>query len=247
MIPQMRAVLLVSGLALAASMPASYLAAQSPSKPDPRAEIARKIPGVKADDLRPSPIPGVFELTRGTEIAYISNDGKYAITGDLIDLSTSDNLSEKHRRDARVKLLSSFPETQMLTFAPKNPKYTVTVFTDIDCGYCRKLHSQIAEYNRLGIGVHYLFYPRSGPGTDSWKKAEQVWCSPNRNEALTRAKRGEALSAKACASSPVARHYDLGQSFDIRGTPAIVTSKGEMLPGYVEPAVLAQHLQPAAR
>ena len=93
----------------------------------------------------------------------------------------------------------------MLIFGPKDPRYTVTVFTDVDCAYCRRLHSQIAEYNRLGIRVRYLFYPRSGPNTDSWTKAEEVWCSDNRNDALTRAKLGEELKAKPCAGNPVAR------------------------------------------
>ena len=132
----------------------------------------------------------------------------------------------------------------MLVFGPKDPKYTVTVFTDVDCGYCRKLHSQIAEYNRLGIRVRYLFWPRSGPDTESWTKAEQVWCSANRGEALTRAKRGETLNAPTnCSGLPVAREYELGKEIGIRGTPAIVLGSGEMLPGYLPPAQLLQQLR----
>lgn len=218
-------------------------------KKDPRSAIAAKIPGAKAEDLRPSPIPGVYELMRGTDAAYVSADGKYAIAGDLYDLGSNANLTETRRRDARLKLLARVPESQMLVFSPKSPKYTVTVFTDVDCGYCRKLHGEMAEYNRLGIKVRYLFYPRSGPNTESWTKADEVWCSPNRNDALTRAKRGEDLKVKSktCAGSPVERHYALGQEMDLRGTPAIMLATGEMLPGYVPPAVLAKHLATAAR
>ena len=95
-------------------------------------------------------------------------------------------------------MLNSVPESQMVVFSPKDPKYTVTVFTDIDCGYCRKLHSEMAKYNELGIRVRYLFYPRTGPNTESWSKAVAVWCSPNRNEALTRAKRGEDIKMNKC-------------------------------------------------
>jgi thiol:disulfide interchange protein DsbC len=213
------------------------------AKADPRIELAGKIPGTKPEDLRASPIPGVYELMRGTDIAYVTMDGKYAIAGDLYELSSNNNLSETRRRDVRAKLISAVPESQMLVFSPKDPKYTITVFTDVDCGYCRKLHSQIAEYNRLGIRVRYMFYPRSGPDTDSWHKAEEVWCSPNRNEALTRAKHGEDLKVKACPDSPVARHYELGRELDVRGTPAIFTSQGDLLPGYVPPALLAQELK----
>ena len=211
---------------------------------DPRADIAAKIPGAKADELRESPIPGVYELARGTDIAYVSEDGKYAIAGDLYDMGSNANLTEKTRRSERVKLLAAMPESQMVVFGPKDPKYTVSVFTDVDCGYCRKLHSQIAEYNRMGIKVRYLFFPRSGPNTESWEKAEEVWCSNNRGEALTRAKRSEEITGpKHCANSPVAKQYALGQEVGVHGTPAILLDSGEMLPGYLPPQMLAQHLK----
>jgi thiol:disulfide interchange protein DsbC len=232
-------------LAIAGVTAAFTTLAAEPAKPgaDPRIELASKIPGTKPEDLRPSPIPGIYELMRGTDIAYVSTDGKFAIAGDLYDLGSNNNLSETRRRDVRAKLIAAVPETQMLVFSPKDPKYTITVFTDVDCGYCRKLHSQMAEYNRLGIRVRYMFYPRTGPDTDSWHKAEEVWCSSNRNEALTRAKRGEDLKVKSCPDSPIARHYQLGREMDLRGTPAIITSQGDMLPGYVPPALLAQELK----
>jgi len=227
----------------AVEQPAKAEAAAPAGKADPRAELASKIPGTKAEDLKPSPIPGIYELMRGTDAAYVSADGKYAIAGDLFDLGSNSNLTETRRKNVRAKLISAIPENQMLVFSPKDPKYTITVFTDVDCGYCRKLHSEIAEYNRLGIRVRYMFYPRSGPDTDSWHKAEEVWCSSNRNEALTRAKRGEDLKVKSCPDSPVARHYELGRELDVRGTPAIFTSEGDLLPGYVPPALLAQELK----
>jgi thiol:disulfide interchange protein DsbC len=223
-----------------------YTAAVHADQPtDPRAQIASKIPGVRAEDLRPSPITGIYELTRGTDIAYVTTDGKYAISGDLIDLVKNDNLTETRRRDARAKLIGAIPESEMLVFGPREPKYTVTVFTDVDCAYCRQLHSQISDYNRLGIRVRYLFYPRTGPNTESWTKAEEVWCSSNRNEALTLAKRGAALQAKACPNNPVARHYALGRDFGLQGTPAIVLANGELIGGYLTPLELAQHLKEA--
>jgi len=215
--------------------------------PDPRERIARqiasRIPGVRAEELHASPIPGIYELARGTDIAYISSDGRYAISGDLIEVASNDNLTEARRREARAKLIEAIPESQMVVFGPRNPRYTITVFTDVDCAYCRQLHSQIAQYNQLGIRVRYLFYPRSGPNTESWTKAEEVWCSANRNDALTNAKRGIPLAAKPCANNPVARHYALGQDFGLQGTPAIVMPSGELVAGYLPPAALAQHLK----
>jgi thiol:disulfide interchange protein DsbC len=229
-----------------ASMPAAPAAATVPAAAtDPRVAVASKIPGTRPDDLHTTPIQGIYELTRGTDIAYVTSDGKYAISGDLIDLVKNDNLTEARRRDMRAKALDSIPESDMLVFGPHDPKYTVTVFTDVDCAYCRQLHSQIAQYNQLGIRVRYLFFPRTGPNTESWTKAEQVWCSTNRNEALTQAKKGQPLATKPCANNPVAKDYAMGQDFDLKGTPAIVMANGELLPGYLPPLALAQHLRDA--
>ena len=230
----------VCALSLAVLLSAAASYADTPA--DPRAEIAAKIPGVRAEDLHPTPIAGIYELSRGTEFAYVTADGKYAIGGDLIDLSKNDNLTESHRRALRTQMIGAIPESDMLVFGPRDPRYTITVFTDVDCGYCRQLHSQIAEYNRLGIRVRYLFFPRTGPNTESWTKAEEVWCSGNRNEALTLAKRGAPLQAKVCPNNPVARHYALGRDFGLQGTPAIVLADGELISGYVPPGDLAQHL-----
>jgi thiol:disulfide interchange protein DsbC len=216
--------------------------AKADAKADPRTELATRI-GAHPEELRASPVPGLYELTRGSDIAYVTADGKYAFTGDLIELANNNNLTEHHRRELRVKALATFPESEMLIFGPKDPKYTVTVFTDVDCPYCRKLHSQIAQYNQLGVRVRYLLYPRTGPNTESWTKAEQVWCSSDRNDALTRAKLGQDLKTKVCANNPVAKSYALGQDFAVQGTPAIIMSDGEMLPGYLPPEALVKHLQ----
>jgi thiol:disulfide interchange protein DsbC len=232
-------------LALLGAFASIAFSADEPAQSvDPRVAVAKNIQGATPEELRATPIPGIWELDRGADMIYVTADGKYAITGDLYDLPKNANLSEARRKDAREKLLAGIPESDMLIFGPKNLKYTVTVFTDVDCPYCRKLHSQIAEYNRLGVRVRYLFYPRSGPDTESWAKAEQVWCSTNRNDALTKAKLGQELkSPKSCGNSPVARDYALGQKFDIKGTPAIVLNNGEMLGGYLSPMQLVQRLQ----
>jgi len=223
------------------------IAPQPAAKVDPRVEIASRIPGVKPDDLRATPIPNIFEMTRGSEIAYVTTDGKYAISGDMIDLAKKSDLTEARRRDIRVAQIGAIPESEMIVFGPTSPKYTITVFTDVDCAYCRELHRQIGEYNRLGIRVRYIFYPRTGPNTESWTKAEEVWCSSNRNEALTRAKLDQPLKAKPCANNPVARTYTLGQDFGLQGTPAIVLADGEMIGGYLGPNELLQELKKAQR
>jgi thiol:disulfide interchange protein DsbC len=227
----------------AATKPAVPSPAASPAKADPRAVIVNKLGGIKLEDVRMSPVSGVYEVTRDAEISYLSADGRYAILGDMIDVDSEDNISESRRRSIRARIIDAVPENEMLVYSPKNPKYTITVFTDIDCGYCRRLHSQIAEYNRLGIRVRYLFFPRSGPDTPSWHKAEAVWCASNRNDALTRAKNGEELKSPKCPAGIIKRDFDLGQRLDVDGTPAIILASGEMLPGYAPPTQLAKYLK----
>jgi thiol:disulfide interchange protein DsbC len=213
------------------------------AKTDPRAVIVKKIDGIRLEDVRMSPVNGIYEVTHDSDISYLSSDGRYAILGDMIDLDSDANLSESRRRGIRARMIETVPENEMLVFSPKDPKYTITVFTDIDCGYCRRLHSQIAEYNRLGIRVRYMFFPRSGPDTESWHKAESVWCASNRNEALTRAKNGEEVKSPKCPTEIVKRDYELGNKLSVQGTPAIFLASGEMLPGYAAPGELAKYLK----
>jgi len=237
---------LLAGTALAqtgvAANPVSAPAAPA-GKTDPRADIVKKIDGLKLEDVRMTPVNGIYEITRGSEISYTTSDGRYVILGDMVDIDSDQNLSENRRRTIRQRLIDTVPESEMLVFSPKNPKYTITVFTDIDCGYCRRLHSQIAEYNRLGIRVRYLFYPRTGPDTDSWHKAESVWCAPNRLDALTRAKNGEEIKSPKCPTDIVKRDWELGHKLAVEGTPAIFLASGEMLPGYAPPTTLLQYLK----
>jgi thiol:disulfide interchange protein DsbC len=210
---------------------------------DPRADIARKIPGTKVEELKPTPIPGMYELTRGTDIGYVTSDGRFYFGGDLYDIQQGVNLTDASRNGARRNLLATIPESETITFSPANPKYTITVFTDVDCGYCRKLHSEIKDINRLGVRVRYVFYPREGPGSESWHLAEAVWCSADRADALTRAKRGENIAVQKCGATPVARQYELGEKLNIRGTPGIFTASGDYIPGYLPPGKLLEQIK----
>lgn len=207
-----------------------------------RADVAKKI-GAKPEELRPSPVDGIYEYAQGTDIGYVTSDGRYFFGGDLYEVDKRVNLTDARRSDVRQKLLEGVPESEMIVFAPAATKYTITVFTDVDCGYCRKLHSEIRELNNLGVRVRYMFYPRSGPGTESWKTAEAVWCSKNRNDALTRAKKGEAIEAKGCGATSVMRQYELGEELGVRGTPGIFTTTGSYISGYAPPAQLLAQIK----
>lgn len=207
-----------------------------------RAEVAKKI-GAKPEELRPSPVDGIYEYAQGTDIGYVTGDGRYFFGGDLYEVEKRVNLTDARRSEVRQRLLQAVPESEMIVFAPAVTKYTITVFTDVDCGYCRKLHNEIRELNNLGVRVRYMFYPRSGPGTESWKTAEAVWCAKNRNDALTRAKKGETIDTKSCGATPVMRQYELGEELGVRGTPGIFTTKGAYISGYAPPAQLLAQIK----
>lgn len=195
----------------------------------------------------PSPVNGWYTIRKGAIVAYISADGKYLMQGDLIDLDAQVNLTESSRNDSRRELLASYPEDQMIVFSPQNKRYSVSVFTDIDCTFCRRLHSQIDDYLAAGIEVRYLLYPRSGPASPSWTKAEQVWCADNRNEALTLAKLEQAFATHSCDASIITSHYSMGQDVGLRGTPAIVLEDGSLISGYLPPPQLAEALATTAQ
>jgi len=228
--------------ALAAADPKPEAKANGKASADPRADIARRL-DVSVDAVRPSVIAGLYEVAHGGEVLYVTTDGRYAITGDLYDTDNAKNLTDVRRTETRYAALKTVGDDDAIIFAPKSPRYTITVFTDVDCQYCRKLHSEIAEYNRLGVKIRYLFYPRGGPGSESWRKAELVWCSANRQDALTRAKQGAAITGALCKNTPVGRTYELGQELGIRGTPGIFTDRGVYLPGYYPPAQLIEKLK----
>jgi thiol:disulfide interchange protein DsbC len=235
--------ILVLGLGLLGPIARVHSADQAAA--DPRVALLKLLPaGSKLEDLHPSPIPGIYEFTQGAEISYLTADGKYFFDGNVYDMGTRQNLTEERRTKARMALINAVPESQMLIFSPKNPQYTITVFTDVDCQYCRKLHSEMAQLNQLGVRVRYMFYPRTGPNTESWRKAEAVWCSANRNDALTRAKAGAPVdTSKSCGATPVAAEYALGQSIGVQGTPAIVTDGGDYINGYMPPHELVEQIK----
>ena len=150
--------------------------------------LAKIIPNQKPDAITKSPISGLFEVTYGPEIMYVTGDGRFLIQGDLVDLESKKNLTEDKRSVGRLKLIDTIDPATMITFAPKKVKHIVTVFTDIDCPYCRKMHSQIADYLNRGIEIRYLAFPRSGLNTPSYYKAVSVWCADDRKEALSKKK-----------------------------------------------------------
>lgn len=206
-----------------------------------KAAIQSLVPGATIDSIADAAIPGFYEVVVQGQIVYVSDDGKYLIQGSIFDIEGKTDLTETARADLRRDVLAAAPKDQRIAYPAENPKHVVTVFTDIDCGYCRRMHQQMAEYNKLGISVEYLFFPRAGIGSESWDKAVSVWCADDRAKALTDAKAGQTIDKKEC-SNPVDKDYALGQKIAVNGTPAVFAPDGTQLGGYLPPDQMLQRL-----
>ena len=207
-----------------------------------RQALAKAMPSVAVGSIKPAEINGLYEVTIGGNIVYVSGDGKYLLQGHLVDVAARTDLTEEKLSGARKQAIDKLGVDKMIVFKPKISKYTVSIFTDIDCGYCRKLHSEIDQYMAEGITIQYLFFPRAGKGSDSYHKAVSVWCADDRKAALTAAKKGNTPPAKTCAN-PVDEHMQLAEDFEVKGTPMIVTEKGNIFPGYLPAKQLAEALE----
>lgn len=208
-----------------------------------RAKLSKTL-AIPIQVVRPSPLAGIYEIQAGMNFGYVSADGEYLIEGDLVRLSTGEAITEKARKVVRLDAIKKIGVDNMIVFAPPADKikHTITVFTDLDCGYCRMLHSQIAEYNAKGIAIQYAFFPRTGPNTESFFKAENVWCSADKKAALTQAKAGAAIPDAPKCKNPILDQYNIGAGIGVRGTPSLILEDGEMIPGYQPPDQLAQVL-----
>ena len=206
------------------------------------ARLEALAPGLAPDHVVETPMTGVYEARFGSIIVYLSGDGRYMLQGDLVDLESGRNITEEARGSMRAETVGGLGEASMIVFAPETVKHTVTVFTDVDCGYCARLHRQMADYNRLGIEIRYVAFPRAGIGSSTYDTMVSVWCAADQHTAMTHAKAQIPIETASC-DNPVREHYEAGRTIGVSGTPALVLESGELIPGYVPPEDLASRLE----
>jgi len=207
--------------------------------------IRAMAPTAESIAISETPIDGILQVQINGDIVYISADGNYMFQGRIIDMDTREDLTEASKSELRQKLIQGIDPSRQITFSPEDPDYELMVFTDIDCGYCRKLHAQMDEYNKHGIAIHYMSFPRAGVGSRSYEKAVSVWCAADPQLALTQAKLGSEPDPEQC-DNPVAEQYQMGIELGVTGTPALLTSSGQLIPGYVPPEQLRARLDKMA-
>ncbi len=195
--------------------------------------------------IKQSQLPNIFEVMYGTEVVYFSADAKYFIAGDMIELETRTNLSDFAKQSVRKEIMNR-EDFKPVVFKAKDEKHILTVFTDIDCGYCAKLHREMPQINAKGITVEYLMFPRAGLQSKSYEKAVSMWCADDQQQSMTDAKERREITSKTC-ENPIASQYNLGQEVGVTGTPALVTSTGKLIPGYMPADRLAAMLDAEAK
>ncbi|CAH9049560.1 Thiol:disulfide interchange protein DsbC [Pseudoalteromonas holothuriae] len=212
----------------------------APMAIEPIAESFAKL-GIIVNSVEGSPIPGLKTVLTNKGVLYASPDGKYLMQGNMINLETRTNVTENALSGVRKEGVSQYQDS-MIVYKAENEKHQITVFTDITCGYCRKLHRELDDYLSAGITVKYLAYPRGGLRGSGYEDLRNVWCAKDAAQALTDAKAGQDVAKVENCSAPVAEHYQLGQSFGLSGTPAIILDDGTLIPGYQPAAELSKML-----
>lgn len=200
-----------------------------------RKELSKRLPGVEITSLTKTPLNGLYQVVSGSQVVYMTKDARYMIDGDLVDLTNKRNHTEDAKSGIRLTALNTLGEDNMLIYTPEKVKHTVTVVTDINCPYCRRLHDEMDEYLKLGVRVRYIFMPLKGK--DDYNTTVSVWCSKDKNLSLDIAKAGGSIESKTCAN-PIKKQLELAREIGVRGTPAIILEDGTMLPGYVPIAKL---------
>lgn len=208
-------------------------------------KIRTLVPNAKTIAVSETPLEGILQIQINSDIVYMTADSKYLFQGQILEMDTRINLTDQAKSTIRLGLLKELNTDEQISFGPENPVYDLLVFTDLDCGYCRKLHNQMEEYNKEGIAIHYLAFPRAGIGSASYDKFVSVWCADDQQQALTLAKNGDEPEPLNCPN-PVADQYELGREVGVTGTPALVTENGTLIPGYMPPEQLRKRLDSLA-
>ncbi len=235
---------MAAGLALSTMVAVPFAVAETPEETITD-RLNERVPGLQVSGVKESAIPGLYEVrTNNRDMIYATGDGEYILAGEMLQLTDDGivNVTEQARATERAQTMAEFGDKGLITYPAKgDQKAEISVFTDIDCPYCRKLHDEMARINELGITVHYYAFPRSGPGTPSFIKYESVWCADDQQAAMDQAKAGEDVAAANC-ENPVDEQFQLGREVGVTGTPAILLEDGNMIRGYLPADQLAEGL-----
>lgn len=210
-----------------------------------RERLSTLVTGDVEISIAESPLPGILQVRFGSDIVYMTEDGRYLLQGRVLDLDTRQDITDQAKSKIRQELVDEIDHSKLISYGEKDAEFDIIVFTDVDCGYCRRLHQQVEEYNDAGIRISYAAFPRAGAGSETFRKMTSVWCADDQQAAMDLAKGGGTPEPLDC-EAPVSDQYRLGQAVGVTGTPALVTPDGDLIPGYVPPADLRVRLEQLA-
>ncbi len=253
-ISKLKSIIALAGSALLASV--VTLAVNAKDAPDADQAAIEAItkglnkarPQLTIESVEPSPVPGLYRTQiAGGPVLFVSADGNYMLATDMYQIVPGNfvNLQEVERKEMRVELAAQLDKDHkdLIVYSPKGKvKGVVNVFTDVDCGYCQKLHKEIPELNKMGIELRYLAYPRAGIGSASYNKIASAWCAKDQNKAMDKLKSRQNIETDVCDGNPVADHFLAGNKIGVNGTPALLLSDGTLLPGYLPAKDLAARM-----
>jgi thiol:disulfide interchange protein DsbC len=206
-----------------------------------RSEITKMIPPAKDAEIVTTAAENVYRMEFNGSYAFLYVSGDHVLIGELLNTKDLVNVGDAAQADRVAKVIEEVPTSKMIVFGPEDATRHITVFTDIDCSFCRKLHNEVDDLSAAGIQVRYLAFPRAGAGSASHQKYVSVWCNADQQSALTTAKSGGSVPSATC-ENPITETYNLGQKVGVRGTPTIIFDDGTLAPGYLPSAEIIRRL-----
>lgn len=214
------------------ALPLAALAAAGTVDDPVRASIKKLSADAQVQSISDGPVAGLKEVRADGQIMYFSADGRHLILGDVVEVSSKQNLTETARASIRAEKLNASDQKDHIVYGPRNNPRKVYVFTDTSCPYCERLHGEVPKLLAAGITVEYLAWPRGGPRSPAYADMQSVWCSKDKAAAYDKVIAGQKVESSKC-DSPIRKHYELGESLQVQGTPAVYDSKGVQIGGYV--------------
>jgi thiol:disulfide interchange protein DsbC len=180
-------------------------------------------------EVRATPISGIYEVLMGKDIAYTDATGRYFMFGNVMDMQTQRNLTQERRSEINKVDVSTLKLGDAIKTVKGDGKRVLYVFSDPECGYCKRLEPTLQQLNN--VTIYTFLFPILGEKSN--KSAKSVWCAADRNKAWGdyMLRSGPLLQAEC--ETPIQRNVALGTSLGITGTPTLISGSGRMQPGAI--------------
>ena len=194
------------------------------------------------DEVRPTPMPGVFEVRVGTDLFYTDATGQYVLQGNLLSLKARRNLTQDRLDQLLAIDFAALPWDDAIKIEHGKGGPRIAVFEDPNCGYCKRFERDMQQAN---LTMYVFLYPVLG--ADSTRKSNAIWCASNRSQAwLDWMLSGVDPGQGNCDTAAITRNLALGNKHKINGTPTLVFADGSRAPGAIPRAEVMQRIAAAA-